>query len=135
MARIRPKKKGPRKVSQKRAERIAQALKLRTAGLSYDRIAELLNVSKTVAWNDVQDGIRLTMQEPADELRTLEVARLNEAQAAIWKRVLMGDTDAIRTVLQIMDRRARYTGIDTAPSESEVEGVKSLLEQLVEENE
>jgi hypothetical protein len=46
-----------------------------------------------------------------DELREIEVARLDALQAAIWSRALTGDIRAINTVGRIIDRRCRILGL------------------------
>lgn len=123
----------PRRVSPARAERINKVLALRQSGAPFRDIANSLGVSVSRVHDDYRDGIRLTFQDNADELRKLELARLDRMQQAVWNQALRGDTDAIRTLLQIMARRAIYTGINEPPTENDVSAVKSLLEQLIEE--
>lgn len=94
-------------------ERQAAALRLRTAGIEFGEIAAQLGYAgKQGAYKAVATALARTVQEPADELRTLECARLDAALAAIWPKVLAGNGWAIDRMLGIMDRRARYLGLD-----------------------
>jgi len=77
-------------------------------------------------------------QRGVDELRSVENARLDRAQAAIWTAVLQGDLKAIDTFLKISARRARLNGLD-APTQinlkvsvrAEMEAALNELEQVV----
>lgn len=90
-------------------------------------------------------AIRRTLREPAEEVRQLEVARLDRMMRSLWERVLKGDAVAINACLSIMDRRARYLGLDTPQKHAlnahvavEYEGedpremLKRKLEQIAE---
>jgi hypothetical protein len=48
----------------------------------------------------------------AEQMRALENARLDRAQAAVWSQVLAGDYRAVITFLQISGRRAKLNGLD-----------------------
>jgi hypothetical protein len=120
------------------AERDAQALELRAAGLSFRQIARQLGCSTTAAHRRVTRGLDRTLREPADHVRTLELQRLDQLQAHAVE-VLRGRhvviqggrvvvdrqgqpyTDhgpvlaAIAALLRIAERRARLLGLD-APS-------------------
>lgn len=94
------------------AERRKEALQLRLAGASYQAIADHLGVSKYTAYHDVQNEIADIPKEAAAELRREELMRLDTLQRAVWKEALQGDTDAVRTALQVVDRRIRMMGLD-----------------------
>lgn len=103
-------------------ERQRDALELRKSGLSYDAIATRLGYAHASgAHKAVTLALKRTIQEPADELRRVEVERLDAALSAIWKKVLSGDTWAIDRMLKIMERRAALLGLD-APQRREVTG-------------
>lgn len=92
----------------KAVDRHLQALELRKAGISYARIAEALGFnSPQAAWKAVNSALKKTVQEPADELRTLEVERLDAAAAAIYPSVKQGQYGAIDRWIKIMERRDR----------------------------
>lgn len=95
------------------AEKQAEAMRLRIAGRSFDAIAEALGyASKSGAYKAVLTGLQNTLQEPADELRTLEVERLDAMIDAIWDKVESGSEAAIDRALRIMERRSRLLGLD-----------------------
>ena len=89
-----------------------QALELRLAGASYRQIAERLAVSLPVAWKHTQAALKQALQEPAQEVRQLELLRLERLHMAHWPQALGGSGDATDRVLKIMDRRARLLGLD-----------------------
>jgi hypothetical protein len=90
------------------AERQKRALELRAGGASFDAIAA----------------------EPADELRTLELERLDAMLAAIWPSVQRGHLASIDRALAIQERRARYLGLD-APARIDVETrIRVMAEQM-----
>lgn len=118
--------------------RALEALNLRLAGASYREIGGMLGVSGTTAFQHVQRMLRETAQEPADAVREAELARLDRLLLAHWSAAIgdpkaeppvPGDRDATRMVLQIMDRRARYLGLD-APTRIDVTGwIRGMAER------
>lgn len=104
------------------AERRARALDLRAAGNTFESIAQTMGYTdKSRAYKDVMAALADITREPATELLTLELRRLDELQLR-----LIPDLDddnmrgaAVQTILRIMDRRARYLGID-APEKKEI---------------
>jgi hypothetical protein len=65
------------------------------------------------------------VQEPAEELRTMEVARLDQMLLGLWPKAIKGDTWAVDRVLKIMERRAALLGLD-APVKRELSGSVEL---------
>lgn len=105
------------------AEKEAQALNLRKAGLTFDQIATRLGYNdRSAAAKAVRRSLAATIQEPADELRRLEVERLDAMLAALWPKASNGQWLAIDRCLAIMDRRAKLLGLD-APSRRVVDVV------------
>ncbi len=83
---------------------------------TYEQIAtELGYSSRSGAHKAVGTALKLTLREPAEELRSLSAERLDRATLAIWRAVSAGDTHAIDTLLRIETRRARLLGLDTTP--------------------
>jgi len=113
-------------------EKRRQALELRKAGASYEQIAESLGYrSKSGAHDAVTGALRDMLREPAEQVRTLELSRLDDMLMSIWARVRSGDVSAIDRALRLSERRARLLGLDapvkvapTDPSgESEYGGI------------
>lgn len=97
-----------------------KALELRKAGVSYQRIAETLGYKDASgAWRAVKSALKKTLQEPADELRTLEIERLDAMLSAIWASVKQGQYGAIDRAIKIMERKAKLLGMD-APVKADV---------------
>ena len=108
-------------------ERQRRALELRKAGASFDEIGSTLGYrGKSGAYQAVMSALKRTLQEPADEVRKLELARLDRAQRTAWERMLHGDLDALGKVLKVMERRAKLLGLDApakvAPTDPSGEG-------------
>lgn len=106
------------------AERTQKAVALRKAGRTYDQIRRALGISKGAAVKAVQRGLfemREETSKDAEDLRVMEAARLDEAQAAIWAKVVAGDLAAIDRFTRISQRRAALHGLD-APTRTQVTG-------------
>ena len=103
----------PSKRITKAKVRQADALMLRLSNASYREIADKMGYAgPSGAHKAVDTALRAYISEPADRLRTIELARLDVMELALAPAVLSGDTDAIRTRLKCMERRARLTGVD-----------------------
>lgn len=112
-----------------RLEAEAQALDMRRAGVTYDVIGQRLGINPGVAHRYVSEALRRTLQEPADELRTLEVARLDRLEFAVWARAMSGDQAAVQSVLRISERRAKLLGLD-APVRAHVEVTDTVTAEI-----
>lgn len=101
------------------ADRKAKAFDLRLSGLSYREIGRELGVSHVTAG----DYVRQTIEErksyvalKADELRDIEVARLDVQLVALWPKRDEPATAAV--LLRLAERRAKFLGLD-APTKLE----------------
>lgn len=114
------------KLSKARAaamQRDQQALTLRQQGLAYPAIARAMGCSLSTAYSAVLRGLQrleTDLQERAADVRRMELQRLDVALAAIMPQVEAGEDRAVATMLRIMDRRARYLGLDE-PERTEVQ--------------
>jgi hypothetical protein len=142
--------------SQDTAERDAAACRLRTEGRTYDQIAQQLGFAdRSNARDAVERALKATVQEPADQVRQLELARLDALWAAAWAvlerehvvvnsgeividtregadgQPLLDDAPvlkAVQTLLKVAERRAKLLGLD-APTKIEQGGtVKYVIE-------
>lgn len=92
-------------------EQARQALELRKAGASYDKIAQALGFAdRSGAYYCVKNAIKQISKEPAQDVLALELERLDAMQMSYWQKSRV-DPKAAALVLQIMDRRARYLGL------------------------
>lgn len=104
-------KQGIKQVSSR--ERECQAIELRKAGHTYQHIAEQLGWSNASgAEHAVKRALMRTIQEPADDLRTLECLRLDTLLSGVWQKAIGGNLQAIDRVLAILSRRAKLLGLD-----------------------
>jgi hypothetical protein len=90
-------------------------VRLRIRGETFHRIAETLGVTVGRAYQLVDEAMRETVQEPAEDLRQLELARLDMMMPAVMEKARRGRLRSIYTMLRIMERRARLLGLDTSP--------------------
>jgi hypothetical protein len=91
----------------------AQALNMRIAGASYDQIAQALGyVNRSGAWHAVEVALTRTIQEPADQVRQIELARLDRWLMNIDAQIRAGSLEALDRGLRIMARRAAFQGLD-----------------------
>lgn len=95
------------------AERRAQAFELRKAGVGYRQIAERTGVSLQVAHNDVRVVLEsLTNVEDVEDMRQLELERLDRLRMGLWARATSGDLPSIETFLRVSARAAKLAGLD-----------------------
>lgn len=121
-------------------EREKEAVDLRIEGASFDLIAETLGYhDKSGARKAIMRALERYAPEPLEELRRLELARLDVAQAGIWDGVRDGDLEAVDTFLKISTRRARLLGLDAPASlriipegliEAEIRELEERLRQI-----
>jgi hypothetical protein len=105
------KKTGDRALEAKMRQ--ARALDMRVAGFQYPDIAEELGYrNKGSAYKAVMAGLKAMMQEPANELRRMEIARLDEAIRVLYPPVLRGSLSHVDRLLKVMERKARMLGLD-----------------------
>ena len=103
-------------------EKQRQALQLRYGGATYYAIAQALGYATAQgALLAVEAGLRRTVQEPADQLRQLDLGRIDAMLLAIWAKARAGDYEAIDMVLKLLTRRAKLLGLD-APVRQELTG-------------
>lgn len=101
------------------AQKRARALRLRIGGLTHEQIKDEMGLgSRARAYELIQGAIADITEEPAQEVRALELQRLDAMVLALWPKAMNGEPSAVDRVLDIMERRAKYLGLDpvVAPS-------------------
>ena len=98
------------------AERRARVIQLKIAGVDNETIAREVGLANPA---DVSQDVTRAFQrakaiegQELDALKTLELARYDRAQAALWPKVLKGDLHAIDTFIRLSARRCRVLGLD-----------------------
>ena len=113
-------------------ERQYQALELRRRGLSYRAIGAKLSVSHVQARADVEAVLRQLADEnrdKADEMRQLEIERLDAIYESLDSWVASGNPAATNAYLKAMERRAKLQGLD-APTHIILKVEPDLLKRL-----
>ena len=100
---------------QQRARRV-EAMSLKLAGVSTAQIAERMGIQPDTVRKLINRTLQTAENRAVEEMRALENARLDRAQAAIWSNVLAGDYRAVMVFLQISQRRAKLNGLDSPAS-------------------
>lgn len=117
-------KAGSRRVAT--ALRRQQAVDLRVAGATYEKIGTALGISKQAAYKLVEGALAETAKktnEDAVKLRELDLMRVDALIVALWKnRSSPRNADSI---LRAMSRRAELLGLD-APKRAEVKNQVQL---------
>jgi hypothetical protein len=98
--------------SQEQLERDSRVFELRVQGFTFEQIAREVGFSgPSGAWQAYQRMKEQMIFEPLEELRQLELMRLDAVQHALWDRAVNGDLPAANCVLKIMDLRAKLVGL------------------------
>lgn len=131
------------------AKRRKEVIQLREAGATWSDIADTIEKrhgadalpnhwGKRYACQDFHRALGKVQDEVKDRARTvreMELKRLNRMQRGLWEDAISGDTDAARTVVQLMKRRASLLGLDE-PDELDVtastdgETLEALMDAL-----
>ena len=101
--------------------RAHMAFELRKAGASYELIAEKLNYASAKSAESSIRRVLANKYQPDDveDVVQIELARLDALQLIAWRRAKDGDLSAIDRILKIMERRAKYLGLDTTEPQNQ----------------
>jgi len=106
----------PAKLTVKRLtvmERQVKALQLRVAGATLREIAEQLGYAHPSGAADAIDAaLNLTIIQPVETERKLDLARLDNLLLMLWVQARAGNGTAIDRILRVMERRSRLLGLD-----------------------
>lgn len=101
------------RLDEEASERQKMALALRREGASCEQIAKQMGLANRGVVNRlIKKAIEDIPKENAEEVLAMELERLDNAFLVIRAKVKAGDLKAIDTMLKIMERRARYLGLD-----------------------
>ncbi|MDD2556630.1 MAG: hypothetical protein PHN17_09910 [Syntrophaceticus sp.] len=116
---------------------------LRKKGLTYKQIGSELKCSEQRAWKIVSTELKkihLKISEDAEEVKTLELQRLDTLYEAVIQKAISIPEDgedvkevnlyAIDRCLRIMERRAKLLGLDS-PDKVEVDETISQSEKVM----
>ena len=93
--------------------RQAKAVELARAGHDYDSIADQVGYSnRGTAWRVVQKALGARVVDGVDELRQVELDRLDRLLKAHWGKALAGDLPSAHVVLRTIEQRTRLLGLE-----------------------
>lgn len=117
MARNPAAKPNPAKVAAEQAE----AFKLKLDGYSVREIAEQMGLAKSTVQARLQAAYDELVLPVADEMRQIELARLDRWQRRLEERLEDGEAPEriIPIGLKVQERRSRYLGLD-APERQDI---------------
>src|SRR4051794_27570684 len=102
-------------------ERRTRAVELVLTGHTYQQVADQMGyANRGTVYRIVQETLHARQAESIDELRQLEMSRLDALQQGHWGNALGGDTAAAAVVLKVMEQRARLLGLQGPISEGRV---------------
>jgi hypothetical protein len=105
-------------------EQEQKAFELRMAGATYEQIGKALGMTSVGAFQIIRRGSikrRTATNEVVEQIRELELERLDAMQRTVWPKALKGDLLALDRVLTLMNTRAKYLGLH-APERKELSG-------------
>jgi hypothetical protein len=97
------------------AQRRVAAMELRVSGAKFKDIGRTLGVSEQMAARYVQkelERLQAVTTQAAEEIRSMELARLDHYLFTLQPKIDAGDVGAIDRAIRIGERRARLTGCD-----------------------
>ena len=114
------------KMSSQEKQKRAMALKL--AGASYAQIAESIGYADASgAYKAVSRGMKNSLQESAGDLRKIHYGRLEHMLMLVWPAVNQGDSSAVSSALQVMDRMERLYGLNEAQKVDITAGARETI--------
>ena len=106
-------------LAQARVKR-ARAVEMVAEGKSYEKIAREVGYShRGSAHRAVYKALAEREVEAVDDLRQMELARLDRLQASLWGKAMDGDIQAVNTVLRITDQRIRLMCLDKTTTDGD----------------
>jgi len=89
------------------------ALQLALAGEEYQSIADKVGYnSRQAAWKAVKSALNKTVTEDAEQVKLMQMRRLDRMLKALWPEVLQGNVKAILAAIRVEERRAKLLGLD-----------------------
>jgi DNA-binding CsgD family transcriptional regulator len=117
-----------------KAEQQQQIVKLWVAGASVDEIARATELSVSSVYRVRREALAVSLPQrdtAANELRELELQRLDRLQAGHWSRAISGDDKSASVVLKCIAQRSKLLGLD-APVKIDAT-LRSQLDATIEQ--
>lgn len=99
------------------AYRRARAVELRARGLTYEQVAQEVGyTSRATAYNAISEALEVRQAEGVEQLRRLELDRLDAVHASVWPQAMDGHVPSVMALLRVMELRTRLLGLQ-APAD------------------
>ena len=108
-----------------RAQRRADAVKLRAQGMTLREIAAQLGVAVGTVHADIQRALEDVPAEAVGTLRAVWGDRLDQGVRLVMDQIKAGNLDAVDKLVRLTDRAAKLYGLD-APRQVEMMGATDL---------
>lgn len=92
-------------------ERRLVALRLHTAGASYQTIADKLGVSRSTVQNDIKAQLKAELRESADDMIARQKAVVRDVLRVHYSRALSGDIPSTKAVMDALSHQAKLFGL------------------------
>ncbi len=102
------------------------ALELRAKGHSYRHIAAVMQCAPSEAHRRVKKALAWTSAENGEQVRELELSRLDQLWETYFGRAKEGDQKAAAICLRVMERRSKLLGLDQV-----VEYVQVITDEVI----
>jgi transposase len=108
-----------------------QCLDLRLTGLSYQQIADRMDISTATAHRRVTDAIEATIFPAADQVRKQELMRLDQLYLRLLQQSAReGDIAKVAPhLLRVQERRSKLLGLD-APERAQIQVTETTQADL-----
>lgn len=106
----------------------SRAVELLAEGICYDEIARQVGfTNRGSAHRAVSKALSEREAEGVDELRAVELVRLDHLQAAVWARAMADDIRAVNTAVKIIGQRARLLGLGSRDCSEHSDAIPQML--------
>ena len=110
------------------AARRVRAVELGTAGRTYDQIAtELGYANRGAVYRVVANALETQTVDAVENLRCLEVERLDMIQVAMWQKAMDGDVPSAIAVVRCIMSRCRVLGLERSSAPTVTHGKPRTL--------
>ena len=95
------------------AARRVRAVELRTQGLTYEQIVVKLGyANRGTVYRLVSEALKAQTVEAVDQLRSLEVVRLDKLQLGVWQKAMDGDVPSAILAVRVIMARCHLLGLE-----------------------
>lgn len=113
------------------SERKRLAMDMVLAGYTYEQIAQQLGYgSAKSCYVIIKRELARSLRQPAEEIRQMQVARLDAMLVGIWPAATAGNLLAMDRAIKLEERRSKLLGLDITLDSAKQEESKEQLKQF-----